>query len=411
MSDRLSAVTKLRVFQRAIRLWWPALSTNERNFILWLVDATISYSRVHLTISLTEMITGKQRDDGTYWLMPCGLSKATLSRVISDLKRRGLITTRQVTGRVKQTYTLNTEWDPTMAKLPVPKRLKLHPGAPSLLPHCEAIKSDLLPHSEAAIKTGKDRGQVNHSAGASASYGLSGVKRVDNAEQAIAAIKARPRRTTTATRRKERETLWKEAWVAGGYDTLPPLLTARQRAQLADAIARWPEQGEATVRWAITNWRKIMATTFDWMDQKPPPSRPDPGFLLKFITKFNEAYANAQFAASQEGAEALREEAEFRRMVESGMSVEEAWRELGRREQRQQSTKEIEQSKREIAREFRALEEQRRRQPKTTPAKSIDEIKAGIAATAAPPIVVTRDWSSEDVTTPTNFGEWNDDSD
>lgn len=364
--------------------------------MLWLIDATVSYSRMNLTISLAEMVRGKNREDGTSWLQPCGLTKATLSRVIAALEDRGLLTRRNTRGRVRQTYTINTEWEPTMRDLPVPKR-KMNPGAQKLLPQCEAISPEELPHSEAAIKTGKERGQVKPPLATSASYGRVGGGK---AEEAIARVINRPKKKPSPDqRRKWLKNIWEESWKEGNYGSLAPTLTAKDRGQLGKAVDRWPDKGEAVARWAITNWREIMAKTFAWMTDHPPPNRPAVGFLLKFIDKFNEAFAEQEFAASNRGIDALGEEAEFKRMIETGMSVEQAWKEMGKREQARESRHGIDAERRKVQQEYRALEQDRaqiRARPSVTtkPQPDVPEIK------------ISRDWSGEDPIIPTDFGEW-----
>ncbi|QSY98676.1 hypothetical protein J2J97_31900 (plasmid) [Rhizobium bangladeshense] len=111
------------------REWRIYLSTDERDFLRYLIDNTVEWGRHVLDVTLNQMLAGIRSDNDSGWtwrLPPVGFSRRTLERVIAKLKARGAITI-DVVHRTCQRISLNFLWSPVehvMSLLPISKKRK-----------------------------------------------------------------------------------------------------------------------------------------------------------------------------------------------------------------------------------------------------------------------------------------------
>jgi len=121
MSDELTAVERLQVYQHVNRVWRPHLSVAERDFIFYLIDNSIAWGRRTVRATIAQMATGKE------WLPSSGITLRSLERVVASLLERDVIRRSREDGRTY--YSLNTAWMPEMT-LRTPKRLSSHASTP-----------------------------------------------------------------------------------------------------------------------------------------------------------------------------------------------------------------------------------------------------------------------------------------
>jgi hypothetical protein len=392
---KLSPSERLKIFGRLNRVWALHLTLPEFRLLSYLVDASVGYGRTTIDFTIDQMVNGSWSKD-YLWLTPVNISRAAIVRGLNRLRELNAISWSS-RGR-QRVITINTNWKPEMPNyLREPKRL--HPGAPKR-------EKNVLPVSTKKANNRAPTEQHRQLVDSQTVSGESSRKRSDDPVVIINEIKSRPKKPTKSGRTKI-EALWKEAWAEGHYDALPPGLSAKSRGQLTQAVARWPEKGEAAVRWTITNWRQIMRETFAWMGD--PPSRPDPGFILRHIIDLNNAFASAEHIALYD----FSDEAEYQRLLESGLSPLKAREEVTRRRIQREVHEEAAKERAALARDRRIIEEEKRQllAERTKVRLSKEQREAILKGfDNGPEIRQTRDWWSEDgEQPPTDFGKWEDD--
>jgi hypothetical protein len=286
------------------------------------------------------------------------------------------------------------DWSMDMPpKLPIPKRLQgVHPGANegesggvNLAPPNGSGSANLAPpkNSSKGVKASSRRASAP-----------TAVLPVDNAEQIVAAIKARPAKVT-----KRIDGLWRQGWSEGQLG-IAPGLTKKDRGQLTMVHARIAD-GDRFLVWSIQNWRRLIAERFAWMDQRSPPDRPQPGFLLAHVLIFAEAFAEESQAHAR--GELTGDERLFDELTATGLAPEAAWIEIGRRKAVGEENQRLAAQRDDLHRQFRALERERATLRRTPTAPRAPE----------PPVVIdhgTNPFDNGGGSVPTQFGDFDDDA-
>ena len=105
---------RLGAFETLNRDWRSHLSITERDLLSYLLDASVSWGRDWVRVTVDQMLTG------TAWgLPPVGLARRTVFKTIASLKAKGVLAVRSV-GRKVSEFIINLEWNPM--GLPTPKR-------------------------------------------------------------------------------------------------------------------------------------------------------------------------------------------------------------------------------------------------------------------------------------------------
>jgi hypothetical protein len=352
----LQTLDRLKAYQRLNREWRPHLEVAERDFLFYLMDATIGFGRESFVATVAQMVDGRRSErTGEYWLTPVGLSDKTIRRVTTSLKEKGALVT--VTHRKKATeYTINLNWTPGMA-LAVSKKRKelLHRGAQ------EAEKAAKWP-VKLTDQTEEMTGQFDRP------YNSSKIQENDSfvalprqvVHPAVERVLNRHTEETgsPSERRQKRFTkLWQSGHAEGGHG-IATLLSKKSLGQLYHAANRLPNDGEAFVLWSVTNWRQIIAEHFDWMTRKAPPMVPNPGFLLAHANLFIEAF----FAEKRAGDLNLmsEEDRDYHKLRDSGLSHDASLIELGKKRALADERGMLAKDQERLAREYRVLALERR---------------------------------------------------
>ncbi|TFZ61116.1 hypothetical protein E4V01_00440 [Methylorubrum sp. Q1] len=93
------------------------------------------------------------------------------------------------------------------------------------------------------------------------------------------------------------ERTWAAAW-ADAYEGRPCVAwTKKSAGMLKKAVARWPEKALGSVHdfldWSVRNWDAIRLTKLARL-KTPSPTQPDIEFLARFISSFQEAWADKE---------------------------------------------------------------------------------------------------------------------
>lgn len=110
------------------REWRLYLSSDERDFLRYLIDNTVEWGRSVLDVTIDQMLSGVPSDNDSGWtwrLPPVGFSRRTLERIIAKLKAKGALTI-EVVHRTCQRICLNFLWTPMegVMSLLIPKNRK-----------------------------------------------------------------------------------------------------------------------------------------------------------------------------------------------------------------------------------------------------------------------------------------------
>ena len=287
---------KVLAFQKVTREWRPYLSIAERDFCIWFIDSTVSYSRTKLTATVPQMITGMHsRRTGELWLKPVEMSARTIERVLKELCEKGVLSKRKITSRLTE-YSIYLNWKPQMP-LPISKKRaailaeELNPGAEltgTQIPESEmcpanlAVQTANLPRQFGGPKLYSKKDKP-HSSRRQGSDGRSGVEVVED----FLSKPPKPKKADEITRVEQ---LWKEGWKEGGYTSVSPLLGKAHRGMLHTAHSRLPDAGDAFITWVVANWRQVVSEKFSWMTKPGAPALPDPKFLLGQVGAFMDAF-------------------------------------------------------------------------------------------------------------------------
>lgn len=298
---------RLRAYQWLLRVVQPSLSTNQYTLMSYLLDQSVGYGRDWLRASEQQMLKG------TEWDLPkLNMSRAVYYRTRKDLVDLGLIEIeRDVVGRGGVcTYTINLEWESEVA-LPEPKRKK---GIRTDSKGSQyEIKGSHIETEGSQIETPKiyskkDSKRQQVSAGA---------------EEIIDQVKSTPRSPKKrADGSTDTKWLWREGWLLGGFDSVPPQLSAKNVAILRRAWGTAPKKDvDVFAMWMLEDWHRIMATTFNWIAS--PPKQPEAEFISRFIEKFFTAFSEHRFQTEGKNKLTTHEEL-YHRHRREGLSHAEA---------------------------------------------------------------------------------------
>jgi hypothetical protein len=360
-----SSHDRLLVYGRLNREWRPHLDVYERDFLSYLVDNSVSWGRTWLRATVEQMINGAQSLTGKQWLRPLGQCRRKVFQVLKRLTDIGLLTITKGAKRVS-VFALNIEWNPDMA-LAVSKKQQqriaeresgeVHPGAKSevedpFFSAPDALETDGSVHQ---THTYKLVGKINELVPSDAPRHGGGL----TAEQALAKVRERKRPTRT-----DKEHTIKSAWAEGfaaGYPGIGvPTLSVRDLGvlgKLRDRLASSTFDWNDFLIWSLTNWRVVCAERFGWMTNSPPPETPKAGFLSKLVNHFLEAYAVRQ--ENELLAVLPLEQAEIRKLTNSGMSYADALIEIGKRRGAAADRGQLDKERADLARTVRAMERDR----------------------------------------------------
>lgn len=368
MTPEYNSFQRLQVFQTLNRDWRGHLSMVERDFLSYLIDASVSWGREWIQVTVDQMLSG------TEWGLPrVGLSRRSIFNALASLKEKGVIAVQRVSRKVSR-YIVNLQWKPDMG-LATPKNKETPEGRKSgLAVGKQRAESEVhIVHSEpenecimCTPKIGSKKGEKDSSR-RDAPDGVSGV-------QAIKAVKDRS--TQKLRNSTNVEDVWRRGWIEGGYSSPAPGLQKKDLGQFGHVVRRFPD-GLKIIEWGVANWSGVLARRFAWMTKKAPPKTPVPGFMLKFIDEFAEDFASAEDTKHRWAG--TTEDREFQRLRQSGLSYEDALLEIGKRRAVHGEQDEVSKERAQIALarkalqiEAQQLEQQRRTMKPNRPAVKPD---------------------------------------
>lgn len=318
MPGQLGTFQRLQVFQSLNRDWREHLSIVERDFLSYLIDASVSWGRNWIQVTVDQMLSG------TEWGLPrVGLSRRSVFNALASLKEKGVIAVQQVSRKLNR-YIVNIDWRPAVG-LPIPKN-KETPGAKKagLAVSKNRVDSTVhdmhsTPDSECTKCTPNiDSKKPEKDSRRDAPDSLSGAR-------AVEAVKARTK--VKLYQSTDIEDVWKRAWIEGDFGAKPPGLSGRNTGQFKHVLRRFPN-GLKIIEWGVANWSAVVARRFAWMERKAPPKHPEPGFMLRFIDAFAEDYASAEDTKHRWAQPA--EDRHYQRLRAEGVSHEDALIEVGK---------------------------------------------------------------------------------
>lgn len=379
----LNTLDRIRVFQHVNRVWRPYLSSQERDFLFYLLDNTICWGRTTLKVTIEQMVCG------TSWIPPVGISERTVYRLMSVMRERGLIDA-VTNGRVTL-ITLNLNWVPEVLR--VPKRLRngamnksnsvtngndssfsLSDDATNvelpknpILPEWQNSSAKLAdqncqfgsPIKEEALNgsSSKDSGAVRRGLGVEAQPSEPEEDvRPTSAIDAVAYGRSKGKRRRKLDIAPDNFTVWQDAWVLA-YPKAPCYRWTRAETAMIRTLEKrasgaglhWAD----FLSWAVSHWAEVRAAKFGWM-RSPSPVLPNVKFLVGMSDRFFDAYADR----SAEGRllTATGEDAEIEQLMRSGLNREQALIEIGKRRGVAEQREEIDREKAEVARLLRVAE-------------------------------------------------------
>lgn len=400
-SNIKSAELTLVAYQKLNREWRAHLSASERDFISWFIDNTIALGRPWLRATISQM------SKGTRALVPAGQSVRTLERALPSLQKAGLIVMRP--GEKVNDYAINLCW--------LPKE-ELEDGTLAAMggPKCRNTTSDTNDGVAGVLR--QIGGPNNHEGFCSDKENKKKMKRSSDAAHRVnglapweikddvtvcqtprqrnavasetdanrqpkkivplrVALKCVPDGSYPPTMQNEPPTRrkrpsqsmtadWSAAWQAT-YDVPVKHLTQRDVAMLTD-LRKHFERGRVDwtdfLYWFVAQWKPLMATKFLWMRKRNPPAYPEAWMLVRFSNDFLDAYAERIDRKLTETSPP--EKADYRKLIASGMTHDEAMLEIGARraismdrEQRAKDRAHVNRMYRVIETERKKLEKQR----------------------------------------------------
>lgn len=395
-SNIKSAELTLVAYQKLNRDWRAHLSASERDFISWFIDNTIALGRPWLRATISQM------SKGTRALVPAGQSVRTLERALPSLQKAGLIVMRP--GEKVNDYAINLRW--------LPKE-KLEDGT---LPaeggtKCSNTTSDANdgvagvlrqiggPNNHEGLGSDKeDKKKKKRSS--DAAHRVNGlapweirddvtVCQAPRQRNAVAsetdanrrpkkivplrvALKCVPDGSSPPTMqnkpptRRERPSqsmtaAWSAAWQAT-YDVPVKHLTQRDVAMLTD-LRKHVERGGVVwsdfINWVMKDWKPLMLAKFSWMRSPRPPAYPEPRVLVRFSGDFLDAYAVRIDKKLTETAPP--EKAQYRKLIASGMTHDEAMLEIGKRRALSADREQREKDRAHVNRMYRVVASERKK--------------------------------------------------
>lgn len=386
----------LVAYQKLNREWRAHLAASERDFISWFIDNTIALGRPWLRATLSQM------SKGTRALVPAGQSVRTLERTLPRLQKAGLIVMRP--GEKVNDYAINLRWLPTQklehGALAATGRTKCRnttsdasdgvtgvprqiggPNNHEGLGSDKEVKKKMKRSSDAAHRVNglapweiKDDVTVcqaprQRNAVASETDANRQPKKIVPLRVALKCVpdgSSPPTMQNEPPTRRERPSLsmtaaWSAAWQAT-YDVPVKHLTQRDVAMLTD-LRKHVERGKVDwtdfLYWVVAEWKPLMATKFSWMNKRNPPAYPEVWMLVRFATDFLDAYAVRIEKKLTETAPP--EKAEYRRLIASGLTHDEAMLEIGRRRAASQDRDRLAKEREHVNRMYRVIEAERKK--------------------------------------------------
>jgi hypothetical protein len=111
--------------------------------------------------------------------------------------------------------------------------------------------------------------------------------------------------------------------------------------------------------WVVASWPQIMAEKFSWMDRRTPPAYPEVAMLVRFVTDFLDAYAVR--LGKERMATSSPEQAEYRKLIATGLSHDAAMIEIGRRRAASERHEELSKEREHVNRMYRVIEAERKK--------------------------------------------------
>lgn len=328
-----SSLERLVVFQILNRDWRNILTMGERDLLLYLIDGSVSWGRNTVGLTL------KQMAEGTRWIGPCGQSLRSINRNITSLRERGII--RATYDGRKTVYALDADWRPE-EMIRKPKRLQASDRETSgdadrdeierLLEAENANPSAKLASTEVP-NWHRDQCQIGipiKNREKDSDKRIAPAARVSRAEDAIKIGTAKAKERKAKIGKPTPLMAWRSAWTETFPDGIAPAWGPREKGTIKNISARLASANIDTtefIDWAVRQWSFTMAHQFAWMDSAP--SRPNLGFVIRFIDQLIEGYAI--FLSDRRLENNFSADADYEKLRATGMDHDAVLVELGRR--------------------------------------------------------------------------------
>lgn len=371
----LGLLDRIKIVQKVNREWRPHLSVTERDFLFYLLDNTVLWGRYDLKVTINQLVNGTQ-----WGLPPVGLSRATVCRLLRSFKRRGLL--NSTTDGRKITLTFNAAWAPSllhcnnMVEIPMKQKKRKSGDASSRFSSEFSgeidIASEVSERDTRSISVRLQKSQretpkyISREREAKQSYDAERRGLVtDVLERGEGTSKATIKNPRSSRKRQSESnwSIWRDAWEATfpdapcpgwkGYET-KHVESLRQRSTFS--MVNWPD----FLNWSVCHWSSIRATHFSWMTQSPPPVFPAVSFFLRFSDRFLDAYTNREVTLKQSAD--FSSNATIQKLVQSGLSHEEALIEYGKQQALADQREKLQQQRKEIDLLNRTAERMRQQQ-------------------------------------------------
>jgi hypothetical protein len=316
--ERASALDQKRAFQKLVQEWGWFLNPAEFKLAAWLMAATHGWGNEDGVFSQPQILNGiPDTKEGGWHTRGINMTARGLRGVVGRLHKIGLIQV-QWGGRATR-YRINMQWNPEVSMgLAIPKRLQ--PGAQQgeerrsglgrnavpVPPEARSSKGG-TPFRPYCSNSNEAINECSNPTCGDTPPREQGAKEILSKTIQQAGEKTRASRAAKAAKGDLRA-----VWVAAWSETFPQGVTAplewtkKEQAMLRHAAKRWPEHAHGPfanfIDWAVRNWTRMLTVKFSWMTKQRPPVMPNAGFLIAFMDRFADCYADRalhEFLAGQ----------------------------------------------------------------------------------------------------------------
>lgn len=345
------------------------LSPAETKVMVFIMDRTLGWQRIQARITIRDIVSGVGNNAGA------GVTKTTAARCIDSLAEKKVIIVREVCRKLGTLIEINVQWEPELAMLRTPKRLKNQPQnsensdekVHEMGHWCPTTwDTGVLPSGTLLIED-NNRKEIKDSVagGTGAQLAVRRERRLqpvakpsfpsaDYAEPPLATPEAPPvldviaaakaKAEASRVRREENrrakldagivtvpmiESAWREAATEAGY--VVKVWTVKEKGQakhLQKALAIKPDKLLELVTFVAGNWQRIIAKQFEWAGSELH-SDPSIGFFLKYAERFVYAFRNRELilASGVKGVSQFLKQ----RALEQGLSEDELEQDIEQR--------------------------------------------------------------------------------